>query len=915
MGGAARFQIAGLAALALVTSAGSGHPPGTIEDVYGDSGQFFKAAIALRSDEKDSPDEPDPATSFGLAIDDVLLMWREFALIADPWDCPSTGSCAVLDVQSANFYEGRASVQISLLELSPDVANDCDLDAAIEPNEDRDCDDDGTLDLVVRATSLAEPSGEIVLLERVGTSSEYRGEVPISSRLDVQGILFVTALGEPSTTVVVTYIDHDDGTGQPCRNDVDSDHWGEITSASEVFLTAGSVTVADAFGAVLTDNGDGDGYPDTNETVSLTLSVRNLGTTDLHGVSARLVSSSPYIDCILDGDSFVGDLPAGATRSAVDPFVFKIAAVDRTALGLDTLDSLVASVSVTLTADEFDVATSPQPIELDLDLDFAGGSGPTTYFESFEVPQGLSSFTTMNLDAGRHHQSGSDGFHCQYSTCDFECFECILGGTTADADRYHWQINDPADIDGGRAFTGTNSLYMGVFGPTINTHTTPTGTLEAAGTAAPINLGFAGNAPGLSFKHQISLVNHRGVSARGGRTADKGVVQLQLADLSGAPIGDWIKIQPYVNVYDLQGEDNFFNCSFDPIDDGNDEYDVTSEPPQSIRPYGPSSTCYPEFVFSYLGDTFAPFSPSRIGNAQGPGLEGSTGPGTWVESRISLFRFRGRRVRLRFLTSGLSIPGVETWEQIFSFNPDPDDDGWWIDDVMVTNALTTPAVVSNDDKQLALPGCGATCNTVTAVLESIPPEVPAPGQVFTVAATDSSADRCLDGALLFRFCVSADDDCADPQDTILRAFTDNPIVIDAPSATTHYAVDVRCSSDPSCQASTGLTVQVLCPGTVQAIPTVRAPDRLMLSWGEPRPFDVARGVLDADRVELATYAENLYLANRPAAVSYSIAADLPAGGTGYWYLFRPPGSLGSGSGLCNDPLRTWGQASRDAALP
>ncbi len=233
----------------------------------------------------------------------------------------------------------------------------------------------------------------------------------------------------------------------------------------------------------------------------------------------------------------------------------------------------------------------------------------------------------------------------------------------------------------------------------------------------------------------------------------------------------------------------------------------------------------------------------------------------------------------------------------------------------VTNALTTPATVSNDDKQLALPGCGVPCTTVTAVLDSIPPEIPAPGQVFTVTALGSSADRCLDGTLLFRFCKSSDDDCTDPEDTILRSFTDNPAVIDAPDATTHYAVDVRCSSDASCQDSAGLTVQVLCPGAVQAIPAVLAPSKLTLAWGQSRPFDVARGILDADRIELSTYAENLYLANRPAATSYSIATDAPPADTGFWYLFRPPGALGSGSGLCNDPLRSWGQPSRDAALP
>ncbi len=909
--------------LAFVVSAVLASPsgPGTVEDVYGDTGQFFKAAIAIRTDEKDSPSEPDPAVSFGLAVDDAVLMWREFTLASDAWGCAASGSCAVIDVQSANFYETRSFVSISLLESSPEPANDCDLDGTIEPGEDNDCDNDGTRDLVARATSQAEPAGEIVVLDRVGSTNEYRGEVPISARANAAGMLFLAQAGSENPNVVVAYFDQNDGTGQPCRNNVDPTHWGFVTAATEVFAVAGSLTTGDASGFVITDNGDGDGYPDTNETVSLTIRVRNLGATNVHGVNARLASSSPYIDCILDGDAFVGDIAPGQTRTAADPFTFKISSVDRTALGLDEFDALAAEMLVTLTAEEFDVATAPQSFQLELDLDFLGGSGPTTYFESFEVPQGLGSFTTMNIDSGRHSLAASDGYRCQYENPDdpdansYGDATCYLGGTAASADRYYWQVDDPSDVDLGRGFTGTNSLYMGAFGPTANTNTTPMGTLEAAGSRTPIHLGFIGPAPELSFKHQISLLDWRNVSAQSDRAADRGVVQAQLTTTAGAGMGDWIKLQPYLNVYDEQSEDNYFNCFFDPVDDGNDEDSVTTRPPQSLRPYGPSSTCYPEFSFVHLGDTFSSFDSSRIGNAAGPGLQGSHGIGTWVESRFSLFRFRGRSIRLRFLTTGLKAQGSETWEGIFQFNPDPDDDGWWIDDVTVTNALTNAATVSNDGKQLALPSCGVACNTVTAVLDSIPPAIPAPGQVFTVTAFGSSADRCVDGTLLFRFCVSVDDDCADPTDTILRSFTDNPAVIDAPGATTHYAVDVRCSSDASCQDSTGLTVQVLCPGAVQAIPAVVAPSKLTLSWGESRPFDVARGILDADRVELSTYVESLYLANRPAATSYSIAADTPPADTGVWYLFRPPGGLGSGSGLCNDPLRSWGQPSRDSALP
>jgi len=59
--------------------------------------------------------------------------------------------------------------------------------------------------------------------------------------------------------------------------------------------------------------------------------------------------------------------------------------------------------------------------------------------------------------------------------------------------------------------------------------------------------------PELTFKHQISLVDHRTLGGiQLDRSADRAVVGAQLADVDGQPIGNWIKLQPFVNVYDTQ---------------------------------------------------------------------------------------------------------------------------------------------------------------------------------------------------------------------------------------------------------------------------------------------------------------------------------------------------------------------------
>jgi len=176
------------------------------------------------------------------------------------------------------------------------------------------------------------------------------------------------------------------------------------------------------------------------------------------------------------------------------------------------------------------------------------------------------------------------------------------------------------------------------------------------------------------------------------------VVHGQLADDAGDPIGNWIKLAPFVNVYDSQANSNYFNCTFDPIDDGNTEADFF-DPSDPHRRFGPSSTCAPEFNFADQGSTEGPFSEGNLGDASdGPGLEGSHGPGTWVEPQFDLSRFRARRMRLRFLTTGMKMGGVVLWDNAFSSDVGPRDDGWFIDDVTVTDTLTEPAVVTVDAK-------------------------------------------------------------------------------------------------------------------------------------------------------------------------------------------------------------------------
>ncbi len=186
--------------------------------------------------------------------------------------------------------------------------------------------------------------------------------------------------------------------------------------------------------------------------------------------------------------------------------------------------------------------------------------------------------------------------------------------------------------------------------------------MDAIMTAAPVNLGMTPVTPGepeLSFKHQINLMDYRVMGALYPMTVDRAVVEVQVVgDLSADPISSWQKIAPYENVYDVQPTHQYINCEFDPDDDGNNE-DSYFDPTDPRREFGPSSTCYPEFVFGSQGSTdyrygFIAGNVNRASDDK-VGLAGSDGPGNWVQTKFDLSRYRGRRVNVRFLTSTIKV--------------------------------------------------------------------------------------------------------------------------------------------------------------------------------------------------------------------------------------------------------------------
>lgn len=984
----------------------------TVEDVQGESKTRFKAAIGMLNFEQADDTVPPPAVSYGIGVDDFLFEWREISLAVDGSDClniTTGGACASMDTSVTIAFDGATALNVTVLDTTRGTGSDCNFDGDnADGGDDVDCSNDGVMDVPVLAKSENEQPGEQFYLPCKNPSGatcpdgEYTGSIPVSATYNSVGTVFVQAQGVQNPIVELNYFDYDDGTGNQCENNIDPLFNGLIRSFTGVTLTAGNVAVTQV---LLTDNGDQDAWADTNETIDMRITVRNNTTVDLNNVVARLATSDPRIDCVLSPEISIGTLPAdnqqtanvdeGSTTST-EAFTFRIADVSRTG---GPLVDFSASMVIYLAADEFDSSQLIQNVKIDLDIDGSGGGTPDEVIETFDtaVNSGFGLFGIDNMDSftvaaggggiiagsGGHGGSlaNSDDYRCSFADPDdpnsfvFNDPQCFLGVDTTHADDVWWHITTD------RAFDGTKSVaYNTPAGGTLG-WTTPTGVMEAITLLAPVPLGYknvcsndpdtqctvstevgdCGGAdlcipafPRIEWKHQIDLMDYRTVNASSAiRSADGGVVHLQLADGGGSPIGNWIKVDTVANQYDSQREDNYNICSFDPIDDGNDEdtgfggptgppitdtndpdYDPTAFRDGAGRKIASSSTCFPEFVYTYMGDTDTAFDPTNIGNAtQGPGLEGSdthaggvAGLGTWVKSVVDLSRFRGQNARVRMLVSSLKI--ATTWQEAFVFPASRfGDDGWWIDDVRIKDAITSPATLVSDNKAntngcmtggaacgsdaecggngpCLFPICGNNCNTITPSLVADPAgTLAAPGQVTELSAEAAMADRCSDGVLQFRFWIDGDDSGGafdgGTNDTLVRNWSEDPTLLAAPVNTTVYASDVRCSSLTSCTNTGFREVVVNCPTADLSYTTTKVGGVVTHHWQGPLAYVWAEGLLPINAT---------YTFNQSGSATGSSHVMTQNG----WFLFRPDTAAGP---ECNAGRR-WGTAARDAsALP
>ncbi len=932
----------------LFTANGPQLPFQVLEDIYGDSGESFQGAIGFFTTEGTTSSQAVPA--FGLALDDLNVAWREFRLDKDVTDCSTSGSCAAVDVQSTNFYEGNALLTVTVADLSPwepastgRDKNDCNRDGDYTDAgiDDQDCDNNGTVDIAGEVTSDEEQAGEPVILNRTSDPSgtEYKGTIPISSSYDMPGTLFIVrdgALNFPGITA--RYDDRWDGTstgGVPnkCRSGspilgsaLPPNEGGLVTAGTPVIAPAAKISLA---AVRLTDNGDNDGFADTNETVSVFPTFINRSGFDLDDATVTLINRSPStIESICTPAVSMGPMNKDQAKETPTPLVFKVRSdVARTALTIN--DPISATFLVTFRSDQFDTIERATRFTLDLDFNVSGTCTATTFSEGFESGT-FGQFTSMSLDG----VGTEDGHRCQYN--DPEAVNgngpCPVppGGGPA-VNGYDWHVHTTTHSDGGRAYGGSNSLHWGTH-PLSGAKNDGSrfAQLDAIRTTNPINLGI-GSATELKFKHQISMVDNRLTNTLDGQSAFRSMTAVQITNAAGDPIGVWLKVFPYENAYDAQGADNFFNCTYEPTDDGNNE-DSYFDPDDPLRRYGPSSTCNPEFSFSCHGDTeyknvFVD-SKSNLCRADGPGFKGAIDRGTWVEPRFDLGRFKGRRLRVRFLSTSLEVAAVATTDVFVAGRDTPFDDGWYIDDVQLTGACTTPLSVSADEiNNSGLPACVG-CSNITAALSADPAALSAPGQVTELSAAGSIVNSCLNGVLQFRFFIdrNGNGNFDSGTDTLLRDWTDDPIFVDAPTLSTTYSVGVRCGSNTACDQPSvaSSTVTVDCPSTdtqfdpafAQTIKvdkpalTGAEPDvNASVNWATSATVDGIRGDLDLLKSNGGNFTPTVLacIGNNVTVTSITDNTNPGAAGQGLYYLIR-----GSGQ-FCNKP-GTWSTGNpREAA--
>jgi subtilase family protein/thrombospondin type 3 repeat protein len=373
--------------------------------------------------------------------------------------------------------------------------------------------------------------------------------------------------------------------------------------------------------------------------------------------------------------------------------------------------------------------------------------------------------------------------------------------------------------NGARAYSTPNSLHMGAhFNPADQRlgDTTHFRTVQGF-MSAPINLAVFPRAGDLilSFHQIVKLMDDWGVCCGNPwKCSDCADVQVQV-DRDPDPVADawgfWEKLVPFENVYehkpDAWSTFGSYYCLFTPTDTG------TAPPnPRGIR----ETVCFPQGAWSACGSV-AGTTTSDTRDCPGPGEVDPGGVGVWVQSSFNLSDYLGQRIRIRWVAETWDFAdGAESYYEVGGgWDTSFADDGWWIDDIRLTGAITRQIVPLPDTTPRTGSCPGDPCDQTvgdggTSVVLKIDDvdgnlldgvaTVPTAGQSIRVNAIDSTLPGgCVGGVAEYEFSRNG---------VVVQPFGPKSHFLDAPEANAQYRARARCSTDFTCTSIVGASLDV-----------------------------------------------------------------------------------------------------------
>ncbi|MGH9870814.1 MAG: MopE-related protein [Candidatus Polarisedimenticolia bacterium] len=292
--------------------------------------------------------------------------------------------------------------------------------------------------------------------------------------------------------------------------------------------------------------------------------------------------------------------------------------------------------------------------------------------------------------------------------------------------------------DGGKAHSGMRSMHMGRH---LRPSTTLYDTLRLRQVSAFV-LDSQGDpeVPGLvigpestmSFWHIISVPDDEGFGSGfipQGRTFAGGQVQVSLLGADGL-FERWQPLTPNFNGYDSRIQETVSLCGFDPGDDAlapADETMCDNSPMYTDKGdvLGSDTTCVTDTdnndsIHKDCGD---------ITCTPGPGCteNGALGTGVWTRSAFDLSPFAARVARLRWIgmveggwSFGTQRSAMEPQGFAYPYILDAED-GWWIDDIVVTDLRHSPCADEDGD---GFTDCDGDCDDGSPLVNPDASELP-----------------------------------------------------------------------------------------------------------------------------------------------------------------------------------------------